>query len=256
MDVDQQGGAQAGEIDDELGVAVVFDEEEEEEEQDDQYEIKDDDDDDMDDDEANTLQQPVDYQEDGGAAGDESPDEEEGFKTVLPGESERKKKAKLGKTQSPDYVAPHDVDAFWLQRHIATYYSDPHEAQEKTIKAFEILGAEAISVRDCENELMGLFDYDKFDLVRILIKNRDAIYWCTRLARVTGDDKIAVEKEIQQRNLGWILRDISGDRKGTSAMDVDEQGKRTDHRYDDHRANIFLVLLIRSTWCTRGNGYR
>ncbi|CAO3589811.1 unnamed protein product [Absidia cylindrospora] len=229
MDVDEQGG-KAGEIDDELGVAVVFDEEDDEEEQDDQYEIKDEDDNDEDDIDDNENQQlNSGAYEDDTVEGEESPDEEEGFKTVLPGESERKKKAKLGKTpSSPDYVAPHDVDAFWLQRHIATYYSDPHEAQDKTIKAFDILGAEAISVRDCENELMGLFDYDKFDLVRILIKNRDTIYWCTRLARVTGDEKTAVEKEIQQKDLGWILRDLSGDRgarKGGNNMDIDQQGR-------------------------------
>ncbi|ORX48547.1 Sec63-domain-containing protein [Hesseltinella vesiculosa] len=225
MDVDGKD-----EMDDELGVAVVFDDEEDEEDQDDQYEVREEDeeeDEDQDAPMAPAEEQPAGEEE------DLSTDDEEGFKTVLPGQRKKKKTAGASaKSQSPDEVAPHDIDAFWLQRHIASHYSDPHEAQDKTIKAFDILGAEGINIRDCENELMGLFDYDKFDLVRILIKNRDAIYWCTKLARATDDERAGLEADMQQRGLGWVLRDLHGDRTdankeannaGATAMDVDSQ---------------------------------
>lgn len=223
MDVDDKG--RAGEIDDELGVAVVFDEEEEEEEEEDQFEVKEDDEDEEED-VAMKVEQPAEEEQEEAAESDE----ESGFKTVLPGASERKKQR--GTAQKSDALSPHDIDAFWLQRQVATYYPDPHTAQDKTAKAFDILGAE-MNVRDCENELMGLFDYDHFELVRVLVKNRDMVYWCTRLARVAGDEKTALEKEMRDKSMGWILRELSGDRarrgealerKGVveSAMEMDE----------------------------------
>jgi pre-mRNA-splicing helicase BRR2 len=222
MDVDQDGVN--GDIDDEVGVAVVFDDDEEEE--DDQFEMKEDEDEDEEDD---GLRMRVAQDDEA-----EESDQEDGFKTVLPGQSKKKTKA----TSSTDSIFPHDIDAFWLQRQIATHYPDPHTAQEKTVEAFNILGSESINIRDCENELMGLFDYDKFDLVRILTKNRDVIYWCTRLARVDGDERVALEAELQSNNLGWILRSLSGDRqrrgealerKGVvdTAMEMDEESGRS-----------------------------
>ncbi|KAI8064474.1 Sec63 Brl domain-containing protein [Gongronella butleri] len=238
MDVDGGEGA----MDDELGVAVVFDDDEDEDNQDEQYEVRDEDD--LDEDEEEDAQ-PMQMQEDvapAAVADDDklSTDDEEGFKTVLPGQQRRKKqRTAASTTTNPDEVAPHDIDAFWLQRHVATHYADPLDAQEKTMKAFDILGDDAINTRDCENELMGLFDYDKFDLVRILIKNRDPIYWCTKLARATDDERAALEKDMDQRGLAWILRDLRGDRSqqkaddkgraaagatGAAPMDVDAQG--------------------------------
>lgn len=236
MNVDENG-EKVGDIDDELGVAVVFDEDEEEEEEDDQFEVKDVEEEEEEEPTAgvgpaiSAADKPLIDEEEA----EESPDEEEGFKTVLPGAKGDQKKRTGASAQRPDVISPHDIDAFWLQRQIATHYPDPHTAQEKTQKAFDILGNESINMRDCENELMGLFDYDKFDLVRVLVKNRDLIYWCIRLARTTAEERASVEAEMQQKNLGWILRDMSGDRarrgealerKGVveSAMEIDEEG--------------------------------
>ncbi|KAL0083538.1 Sec63 Brl domain-containing protein [Phycomyces blakesleeanus] len=236
MDVDENG-EKLGEIDDELGVAVVFDDEDDEEEEDDQYEVKEDDEEEEDTSMAATLSSGREIVEEE----EEEEDAEDGFKTVLPGaESGRKKKRGTAK-QLTDHVSPHDIDAFWLQRQVATYYTDPYTAQDKTTKAFDILGSEEINIRDCENELMGLFDYDKFDLVRILIKNRDLIYWCTRLARLDGPEKAALERELENKGLSWILRELSGDRqrrgealvrKGVveNAMEIDGEAKESRSR--------------------------
>jgi pre-mRNA-splicing helicase BRR2 len=239
MDVDDNGD-KVGEIDANLGVAVIFDDEDDDE--DDQFELKEEDEDDLDEEEqaaaaaAAAARQAAEQEE-----ATESSDEEDGFKTVLPGQEKKKKGKKSAfSTEPSDDIYPHDIDAFWLQRQIAAHYPDPHTAQEKTVQAFDILGSETIDIRDCENELMGLFDYDKFDLVRILTKNRDLIYWCTRLARVDGDEKAVLEKEMQEKNMGWILRSLGGDRqrrgealerKGVvdTAMEIDEESKAS-HR--------------------------
>ena len=34
---------------------------------------------------------------------------------------------------------------------------------------------------ECENKLVMLLNYEKFDLIKLLLKNRHKIYYCTRL---------------------------------------------------------------------------
>jgi pre-mRNA-splicing helicase BRR2 len=41
--------------------------------------------------------------------------------------------------------------------------------------------------RDCENRLVILLDYDKFELIRLLLKHRYKIACCTRLAQAQSD---------------------------------------------------------------------
>ena len=41
--------------------------------------------------------------------------------------------------------------------------------------------------RDCENRLVILLDYDKFDLIRLLLKHRHKIACCTRLAQAQSE---------------------------------------------------------------------
>jgi hypothetical protein len=43
--------------------------------------------------------------------------------------------------------------------------------------------------RDVETALMHLLDFEHFDLVRELLKNRHTIVWCTRLQRAQADDE-------------------------------------------------------------------
>ena len=45
------------------------------------------------------------------------------------------------------------------------------------------------SDRDVEAQLMHLLDFEHFDLVRELLKNRLTIVWCTRLQRAQADDE-------------------------------------------------------------------
>ncbi|CAG8581624.1 7898_t:CDS:2 [Paraglomus occultum] len=161
-----------------------------------------------------------------------SEDENEGFKTVIG--PEISKSVKITGAQADQKISPHDIDAFWLQRLIANYYSDPHTAQEKTTSTMQILASD-INTRDCENELMNLFDYDKFDLVKILTRNRDLILWCTKLARASTDtERQQLEREMNEKGVKWILKDLGGERirrgegaarKGVveNAMEIDER---------------------------------
>jgi pre-mRNA-splicing helicase BRR2 len=76
-----------------------------------------------------------------------------------------------------------EIDAYWLQREITKYFAgiDADAAQKLSEEVFAKL--EDGSNQDCENALVMLLDFDKFDLIKVLLKNRVKIVWCTRLAR-------------------------------------------------------------------------
>lgn len=205
------------EIDEEMGVAVVFDEEEQESEEEEGFEVREE----SDEDEENEGAEREDGTPDDVDAGGEE-------EMVIGGGSSSRTKAK-GKADK-DIVSPHSIDGFWVQRQVAEVYPDPVTAADKTASVLSILGSES-NLRDCENQLMELFDYQSFDVITKFLKNREAVVWCTKLARSDADERVNVEVAMREKGLGWILRDLAGDRQakaraaGGDAMDVDEDVK-------------------------------
>ncbi|GAA6018807.1 hypothetical protein JCM10207_000247 [Rhodosporidiobolus poonsookiae] len=213
-----------GNIDDDVGVAVVFEEEEDEEDEEGEgFEVRDEDDDDDEDEEERIA----------GAAGERDGDDDpmvsgdlsdggEGDDAVVIGGDGATSKSKAASADGD--VPAREIDGFWLQRVFAAAFPDPVEAAQKTEAAMELLGGEA-SVRDVENALMDLTEYDKFELVAMLVRNRDKIVWCTRLARSDDDGRVDVEVAMREKGCGWILKELKGDtgrRRGAGdAMDVD-----------------------------------
>ncbi|KAF9006973.1 Sec63 Brl domain-containing protein [Cyathus striatus] len=182
------------EIDDEVGVAVVFDEEEQESEDEEGFEIRDESDEE---------------EEEEGKEGQEGTPEEAAAgeeELVIGGSSSHGSKTQADK----DIVSPHAIDGFWASA------------------VLTILGSES-SLRDCENQLMELFDYQSFHITTKFLKNRDVIVWCTKLMRSDKEERVNVEVAMREKGVGWILRELAGDRtaKKTSAesdaMDVDEK---------------------------------
>ncbi|KAJ1680235.1 Pre-mRNA splicing [Spiromyces aspiralis] len=137
-------------------------------------------------------------------------DEQEEAETIRAGvdrgaPSEVDAVAKDGQREKPELDA-RDIDAFWLQRQVVRYFTDPHVAQQKTQEALNIMGASDSTLRDVENGLVELFDYEHFDLVRLLTQNRDLIVWCTRLARASeGAEKDRVKGQMRDHGLDWVL---------------------------------------------------
>ncbi|KAJ3190089.1 DEIH-box ATPase [Gaertneriomyces sp. JEL0708] len=221
-------------LDEDYGVAVVFDEDEEaDEESDDEYEVRD----------GDAEEEDAEVEEDGTtgpvlkAVGADDDDEDrediDEFTEIIPAALKEAKSADpFAVGAGAPVVKPHDVDAFWLQRRVAADYSDPHTAQAKTEAAFQVLASSA-NARDAENELMALFDYDKFDLVKLLTRNRDVIVWCTRLAKAgSPEERSAIEKEMAEKQMHSILdqlsiaparKDVEKTRRGVVEMDVDEK---------------------------------
>jgi pre-mRNA-splicing helicase BRR2 len=67
------------------------------------------------------------------------------------------------------------------------------------------------------------------DVVTEFLKNRDVVVWYTKLARSDVNERVDVEIAMREKGLGWILRELAGDRQAKAhvedAMDVDEQAK-------------------------------
>lgn len=209
------GNGDGGEIDDRQGVAVVFDEDDEEEGGQMLNEIRDE----SSEDEANDQEDNSEFAEiaQGGGAGDDRDGEAEGTddEMVLNSAVDRNG---LKSTTKDTSISAREIDAYWLQRQIGQVYSDAHIQQEKTQQALHILsgqseeeGGEEKPLREIENDLMELFDYEHHELVQKLITNRDKVVWLTRLARAEDDEERgAVKREIASEGLKYILDELEG----------------------------------------------
>lgn len=93
-----------------------------------------------------------------------------------------------------------DIDAYWLQRKISQAYEqqiDPQQSQKLAEEVLKIL-AEGDD-REVETKLLVHLQFDKFSLIKYLLRNRLKIVWCTRLARAEDQEK---RKEIEEEMLG------------------------------------------------------
>lgn len=211
-------GADEAELDERQGVAVVFDESDEDVDEDGikrTYEVRDEDEASSDDEDVQD-QPGLEESASAGGAGvpDADVDEEEDAGMVLDGgigDSTRRKR------DDSDSIPLHEIDAYWLQRQIGFLYSDAHIQQQKTRDALQILSGksldgEDISLRDIENDLMDLFDYEHPDMVGKFVNNRDKIVWATRWRRVAEDDdaRHLVESEMVEAGHRAILDELLG----------------------------------------------
>lgn len=215
-DEDGKPRTRADELDDDNnGVAVVFDEDEEDEDEaEGDFEIRDEDSD-SDEDEGDEVE--------GTTTGVERPDDEavEEEAIVLGGADKAS-----GSTKSKGLTV-HDIDGFWLQRLISSFYPDPVTAEGLTRDAMTLLSSDS-SVRDLENGLVDLFNYDNFDLVATLTKNREIIVWGTKWARSDDDEKVNLGVTMREKGVGWIAKALTAGRGGAASgadrMDVDPKG--------------------------------
>ena len=98
--------------------------------------------------------------------------------------------------EDEDILKAKDVDAFWLQRQLDKYFEDPLEAQNMANEVLGILQEQA-NARVVENKLVSLLQFERFELVRLLMKNRPKVVFCTRLGQAQSDEeRQAIEEEM------------------------------------------------------------
>ncbi|MCJ1338817.1 DEIH-box ATPase [Bachmanniomyces sp. S44760] len=217
MDGDGVAGAEGGaELDERQGVAVVFDESESDDEDGvaRTYEVRDEDETSSDEDEQD-AEDSAKRDTAPGATGEAAHTTENGEMIIdgNPVAASTTKDKKGEKTSIP----VNEIDAYWLQRQIGAIYSDAHVQQLKTQEGLEILSGvsndgEEKSLREIENDLMELFDYEHHELVEKLIINRDKVVWVTRWRRSAEDPeaKAKVEHEMSLEGHRVILEELQG----------------------------------------------
>lgn len=213
------GAEDSAEIDDRQGVAVVFDDNSEDEDgQEMVNEIRDESSEDEDD--ADIEDRPG--EEEGATAGGAAQDKDEEARELPEEEAIIIDSGAGNDTSSKDkdksFIPAREIDAYWLQRQIGAIYSDAHIQQVKTQEALTILsgapdeeGGEEKQLREIENDLAELFDWEHHELVHKLIANRDKVVWLTRLARAEdAEARGVIEREIASEGLRWILDELRG----------------------------------------------
>ncbi|KAF5455565.1 hypothetical protein F2P56_025126 [Juglans regia] len=162
-------------LDDDVGVAVEFEENEEEDEESDLDMVQEDEDDDDDVVEANGAGA---MQMGGGI------DDDDDMRDA-------------NESMSLNALS---IGAYWLQGKISEAFEkqiDPQQCQKLAEDVLKIL-AEGDD-REVESKLLVLLQFDKFSLIKFLLRNRLKIVWCTRLARAEDDDQ---KKKIEEEMMG------------------------------------------------------
>ena len=214
---DEENAEDDAELDEKQGVAVVFDEDEDDEEGGAQtFEVRDED-------EPSSDEEPDDAEAvedeataDGMPGEDPVEDTGEGEEMIIDGDIDAGSTRRERKPEK-NVILVREIDAYWLQRQIGAIYTDAHIQQSKTQEALQLLSGisedgEEKPLREIENELMELFDWEHHELVEKLIVNQDKIVWVTRWRRAAEDDsaRAAVEQEMVAAGHRSILDELEG----------------------------------------------
>ncbi|KAB2063210.1 hypothetical protein ES319_A10G200900v1 [Gossypium barbadense] len=176
-------------LDDDVGVAVEFEENEDEEEESDLDMVQEDEEDDDDGVENGSGA----MQMGGGIDDDDMHEANEGMNLNV-----------------------QDIDAYWLQRKISQAYDqqiDPQQCQKLAEEVLKIL-AEGDD-REVETKLLVHLQFDKFSLIKYLLRNRLKVVWCTRLARAEDqEERKKIEEEMMSLgpDLAAILEQLHATR--------------------------------------------
>ena len=214
---DEDAREDGAELDEKQGVAVVFDDEQDDDEGGAQtFEVRDED-------EPSSDEEPEDAEAANGEvttnrkqAEDPVEDTGEGEEMVIDGNIDAESTRREQKPEN-NVVTVREIDAYWLQRQIGAIYTDAHTQQSKTQEGLQLLSGvsedgEVKPLREIENELMELFDWEHHELVEKLIMNRDKIVWVTRWRRAAEDETAtdALERQMVAEGHQSILDELEG----------------------------------------------
>ncbi len=114
---------------------------------------------------------------------------------------------------------------------------DPSQAQRIAEEVFGVL--QMADIREIENKLVTLMDFERFELVKELTLHKDRIVWCMRLARASSEaERREIEDEMTASKEGLaVLHELKGtrssarDREHAVEKSIREEARRL-HRSD------------------------
>ena len=191
-------GGESGEgdkVDDEMGVAVVFDEDEDDEDGGEKGG-------DSDAEEDVVVDSSSEDEEEGEAMPQASDEEDDEDDVVVQGAT---KDAKKKASHSHDRIlSVHEIDAHFLQRQLSRHYDDADEAADIAKQVLEVLDIENKSdLRECENKLLILLGFDLFDTIKLLLHNRVRVWACVSMKRAqTEEERNDIESALSKEPTG------------------------------------------------------
>ncbi|KAL8922071.1 MAG: hypothetical protein Q9208_005381 [Pyrenodesmia sp. 3 TL-2023] len=159
--------------------------------------------------------------------------EDEGEEMIIDGNIDEPT-SKKGKRSEKKLVSVREIDAYWLQRQVGAIYTDAHVQQSKAKESLEILSGVAGDgderpLREIENDLMELFEYEHHQLVEKLVINRDRVVWVTRWRKAAEEEEVraAIEREMIAKGHRGILSELQGqaDADADAGANVDGEAK-------------------------------
>lgn len=196
-DVKQKEATGEGDkVDDEMGVAVVFDESDEEngenggKDSDVEEDVVVDSSSSEDEGEGEEMPQ----------ASDEEEEREEDV--VVQGATEDDKKKASHAVER--VLSVHEIDAHFLQRQLSRHYDDADVAADIANQLLEVLDIRTNSdLRECENKLLILLGFDLFDTIKLLLHNRVRVWACVSMKRAqTEEERNQIEEALTKEPSG------------------------------------------------------
>ena len=196
----QQAGADGTDaaMDEDEGVAVVFDDEE------DGSAVGDDSDVDQNvvlGSSSSSEDEDEEEDKDGGVASvdeDEDDDENEEKQVLAQDKKSSRKKDRV--------LTVHEIDAHFLQRQLSSYITDADESAQKAesiLKVIDIRGGGSSDLRECENKLLVLLGFDLFDVIQLILHNRVKVWACVSMKRAQTDaERSAIEQALADESSG------------------------------------------------------
>ncbi|CAG0914379.1 unnamed protein product [Notodromas monacha] len=132
---------------------------------------------------------------------------------------------------------PMDIDAYWLQRQLSKYFKDPMESQKRAGEVLQILKSSQDD-RETETQLVLLLNYDCFDLIRTLKKNRLMILYCTLLAGAqTEVDRTELRLKMKaDPDLSKILKQLEAEPTSEEAAAAAKRERKRKKAVEDSRS--------------------
>lgn len=219
---DDDEKANTEKVDEEMGVAVIFDSDDENEGEDEDGDgnevvevvVSSSDEDDSSDEED---------EDDASMVGDDNDDKDE---MVLASDKKKVQMKKSGGTT----LSVHEIDAHWLQRQLTKHSQDSDEGKNDVMDADTAanMANEILDIlentedgRECENKLLVLLGFDLFPFIKILLKNRVRLWACIQIKRCAGDPP-------KLKKLEQALREEKTGQGKIVWEELNFQGKATD----------------------------
>jgi pre-mRNA-splicing helicase BRR2 len=128
---------------------------------------------------------------------DDNNDEEK----LIQGGDDGNKKKRRGQER---VLSVHEIDAHFLQRQLSRHIEDAAESAKMASEVMDVLNIlNHTDVRECENKLLFLLRFDMFDTIKLLLRNRVKVWACVSMKRAqTEEERNTIEKSLMEEPTG------------------------------------------------------